>query len=538
MSAFAQSLDALTTNDAAAAGRVAGLEFTESECRQMLQSLNERLAALTELRARRVPDATQSALIFDPRPNGFVLPSPGGGFRWEPSTVAKRPERAEDLAFASVAELAGWLRSGQVTSLELTQLSLDRLRHYGPALRCVVGLTEERALAAARRADAELSAGRWRGPLHGIPYGAKDLLDVAGETATWGISLRTNQPAARDAAVIEKLEAAGAVLVARLSLGELAMGDTWFGGLTRNPWRPDSGSSGSSAGSAAAVAAGLVPFAIGSETLGSIVSPATVCGVTGLRPTFGRVARSGAMTLSFSLDKLGPLARSVEDCALVLEAIRGGDGRDRSVIEAPFDFPSSRPVAALRVGWLKNDFEKDYPNRTNDFAALEVLRGLGITLREVSLPKYPGGPFYFLLNAEAASSFEALTRENLDDQLVQQGAGSWPNIFRSARLVSAVDYLQANRLRSQLMEDFAALFRDLDVIVAPTFSGRQLLLSNMTGYPCVVVPDQAPGSEAPASLCFLGRLFGEAEALAVAQVYQQATGWNRSRPERARREPP
>lgn len=519
----------LTTNDVAGAARVAGLGFSEAEQDQMLGNLHEHLAALADLRSRSLPVRLGSALVFDPRPPGFRMPPPGAGFHWEPPAHVVRPATPDDLAFASVAELAALLRSQRVTSTELTELCLGRLRRYGPALRCVVTLTADRALASARAADRELRAGRWRGPLHGIPYGAKDLLDVAGTPSTWGVAWRTNDLASHTAAVIERLDAAGAVLVAKLSLGELAMGDVWFGGMTRNPWRPDSGSSGSSAGSAAAVAAGLVPFAVGSETLGSIVSPATVCGVTGLRPTFGRVSRDGAMTLCFSLDKLGPLARSAEDCALVFEAMRGPGGEDRSVITAPFDYPVGRPQS-LRVGYLEADFAKDYPNRTNDARSLDLLRQAGLELKPVTLPRHPKGILRALLGAEAAASFDELTRSGQDDQLVQQGEGNWPNSFRSARFISAVDYLEANRARLRLMQDLDALFRDLDVLLAPTWSGNQLLFSNMTGHPCVAVPN-GPPSEGPASFCVLGPLFGEARALAVAELYQRLSPSPRPRPD-------
>ena len=520
----------LTAADLAAAAKVMGLEFTEAERGQMLKDVQERLTALAELRARPLPNSLAPALVFNPLPPGFSLPMKPQPFRWSPPRGVKVPANRDDLAFYSVAELAALLRSRQISSEELTRFCLERLKHYGPPLHCVVTLTEERALAAARLADVELKAGKWRGPLHGIPYGAKDLLATRGIRTTWGAPPFTNQVFDADATVIRKLDAAGAVLVAKLSLGELAMGDVWFGGLTRNPWNPTNGSSGSSAGSAAAVAAGLVPFALGSETLGSIVSPATVCGVTGLRPTFGRVSRTGAMTLCWSLDKLGPLARSAGDCALVLEVIRGPDGQDLSVIDAPFNYDAKRPLKKLRAGYLKNDFEREYGNRTNDLAALEVLRRLGVEMKPVVLPKHPKGALYFLLNAEAAAAFDELTRGSLDDQLVQQGEGNWPNIFRAARFVSAVDYLQANRIRTQLIADMDALFRELDVLVAPAWSGNSLLYGNMTGHPCVVVPNGDKTGGAPVSICFLGKLFGEAEALAVAEAYQHATAWHRQQP--------
>ena len=529
--AWAAGPGPITAAETAAAAKVAGVEFSEAERIQMLPALQERLGALAELRAVSLPNPLAPALVFDPRPPGFVMLVAQKGLRWTPPRGVKRPADPDALAFFSVAELSALIRSRQVTSEELTRLSLGRLKRYGPPLHCVVTLTEERALAAAKKADAEIRAGHLRGPLHGIPYGAKDLLDTRGIRTTWGAPPFTNQVPEADATVIRKLDEAGAVLVAKLSLGELAMGDVWFGGMTRNPWSPTNGSSGSSAGSAAAVAAGLVPFAIGSETLGSIVSPATVCGVTGLRPTFGRVSRTGAMTLCWSLDKLGPLARSAEDCALVLDAIRGADGQDLSAIDAPFSYPVRRPLAKLRIGYLKRDFEKEHDHKAEDLVALDVLRRIGAELRPVELPKHPKQPLHMLLAAEAAAAFDELTRSGLDDQLVQQGDWNWPNSFRSARFITAVDYLDANRVRARLMADMDALFRDLDVLVAPAWSGNSLLYSNMTGHPCVVVPTGDKSGGAPVSICFLGKLFGVAEALAAADAFQKATSWHRQKPD-------
>ena len=496
----------------------------------MLRPASEHLGALAKLRERELPNSLMPALVFDPRPSGFVMPPAGPRSTWRPDRHLPLLKNREELAFLSLQELASLLRARQVSSEELTRLCLDRLKRYTPTLHCVVTLTEERALRAARQADQEIRQGHWRGPLHGIPYGVKDLLDVAGFPSTWGVSLFTNQMAKADATVVKKLDAAGAVLVAKFSLGELAMGDVWYGGKTRNPWRPQDGSSGSSAGSASAVAAGLVPFAIGSETLGSIVSPSTVCGVTGIRPTFGRVSRAGAMMLCFSLDKLGPLARSAEDAALVLEAMQGPDPLDRSTIEAPLSRPNKRQTRTLRVGFLESDFKKSYPNQTNDLRALDVLRSLGWTLTPVALPQHPQGVLYSLLSAEAAMSFDELTRSNQDDQLVQQAPSSWPNVFRSARLISAVDYLQGMRVRTQLMNDLHQLFGQIDVLVAPSWQGRQLLYSNMTGHPCVVVPDGDLTQENRPSLCFLSGLFREGDAIAVAAAYQSATAWHRAVP--------
>lgn len=520
----------LTTSTLAAAGQVSGLEFSEAELEMMLRGAQDRLMGLKLLRERELPNSLLPALIFDPRPSGFAMPKPGPRLVWQPDRRLQLPRNREDLAFLSLGELASLLRARQLSSEDLTRFSLERLKRYGDVLHCVVTLTEQRALAAAQQADREIRQGHWRGPLHGIPYGVKDLLDVAGFPSTWGVSLHTNQIAKTDATVVKKLDSAGAVLVAKLSLGELAMGDVWFGGKTRNPWRPQEGSSGSSAGSASAVAAGLIPFAIGSETLGSIVSPATVCGLSGIRPTFGRVSRTGAMMLCFSLDKLGPLARSVEDSALVLDVIRGADPLDRSTIEAPLSRPRKAGLGSLRVGILEADFGKPYANRTNDLRSLEVLRSLGWTLIPVSLPDHPQGALHALLSAEAAMSFDDLTRSNLDDQLVQQSRSSWPNVFREARLITAVDYLQGTRVRAQLMDDFQRLFRQVDVLVAPTWQGRQLLYANMTGHPCVVVPNGDLTQANRPSFCFLSGLFREGNAIAVAAAYQAATSWHRAIP--------
>jgi Asp-tRNA(Asn)/Glu-tRNA(Gln) amidotransferase A subunit family amidase len=521
----------ITASDIASAAKIDGLAFTEEEQAQMLKGLQNRLKVLDDLRHRSFPNALPPALLFNPLPPGFQVPTRRERFRWRPPQDVQLPSRRDDLAFYSLAELAGLLRSKRLTSEDLTRFCLDRLKRYGPPLHCLVTLTEERAMASARKADVEIASGKWRGPLHGVPYGAKDLLAARGTPTTWGAPPYTNQVFDTDAAVVRKLDEAGAVLVAKLSLGELAMGDVWFGGLTRNPWQPDKGSSGSSAGSAAAVAAGLVPFAIGSETLGSIVSPSTVCGVTGLRPTFGRVSRTGAMTLCWSLDKLGPLARSAQDCALVLETIRGPDGQDLAAIDAPFNYPSKRRLKDIRIGWLKDVFSSSKANQTNNLASIEVLRRLGADLKPVTLPKYPNGAFYMILEAEAAAAFDELTRSHADRTLVQQADWNWPNAFRMARTISAVDYIQANRVRTQLMSDMTALFRDIDVLVSPSFGGDTLLFSNFTGHPSVVVPNGDKTGGAEASLCFLGKLFGEADALAVAEAYQQATTWHRQKPD-------
>ena len=521
---------AVLRSDLDGAGAVLALDMTDAEAEQMLADLAEQRDACAALRADTPANRVPPALVFDPRPEGFALDLPDRPPRWsDPGRVA-RSDNPEDLAFATVGELSALLQARRVTSLELTEMFLSRLERYGPELECVVSLTPEIARAQARRADAEIAAGRRRGPLHGVPYGVKDLLAVAGTKTTWGAAPYRDQVIDDTATVVRKLEAAGAVLVAKLTLGALAWGDVWFGGTTRNPWNTEQGSSGSSAGPGAAVSAGLVPFAIGTETWGSIVSPSTRCGVTGLRPTFGRVSRAGAMALSWSMDKIGPMARCVEDCALVFEAIRGVDGRDPSLLEAPFPYDPDIDLASLRIGYLEDDFAGEYEGRALDLAALDVLRDLGAELIPVRLPDRDAMPLSIILNVEAAAAFEELTLSGRDDELVRQVRHAWPNVFRAARFIPAVEYVQANRLRRLLIEDFAALFAEIDLFVGPSLRGRGLLMTNLTGHPCVVVPDGFAAENQPHSICFTGDLFDEATLLAVARAWQDAAGWSRTHP--------
>jgi Asp-tRNA(Asn)/Glu-tRNA(Gln) amidotransferase A subunit family amidase len=394
-----------------------------------------------------------------------------------------------------------------------------------------VTLTETLALAQARRADQEIASGHYRGPLHGIPYGAKDLLAVKGYPTTWGAAPYTNQVFNSDATVIKRLEQAGAVLVAKTTLGELAMGETWFGGMTRNPWNLEQGSSGSSAGSSAGTAAGLFAFAIGSETLGSIVSPADRCGVTGLRPSYGRVSRVGAMTLSWSMDKLGPICRTVEDCALVFNAIYGPDELDQTLYDVPFNYDPRAKLKKLRIGYLKTDFERERGERGEfDQATLTTLRALGVDLLPVELPACPLGDISFVLSTEGAAAFDDLTRSGADEVLKQQDRGSWPNTFRRRRFVPAVEYLQAQRIRYLLIQDTAKIFERVDLFVSPSLGSRSLTLANLTGNPCVVLPNGFTKAGTPVSICFIGKLFGEAPMLEAAKAYQDATDFHRRHP--------
>ncbi len=392
----------------------------------------------------------------------------------------------------------------------------------------MITLTEERALARAKQADEEIAKGKYRGLLHGIPYGAKDLLAVKGYKTTWGAMPYKDQTIDEDATVIRKLDDAGAVLVAKLTMGALAWGDVWYGGMTRNPWNLEQGSSGSSAGSASATAAGLVAFAIGTETWGSIVSPSTRCGTTGLRPTYGRVSRTGAMALSWSMDKIGPICRTVEDCAIVFDAIRGADGIDQTLIDAPFNYSPRIDIKKLKIGYLKKLFDEKYENSAADAAVLAKLRELGCELVPVELPDYPVDAISFILSAEAASAFDELTRSGRDDLMVRQTRDAWPNVFRASRLIPAVEYIQANRLRYLIIQDMQKL--GVDVWLSPSFGGSNLLLTNLTGHPCVVLPNGFDEKGSPTSVTFMGKLFGEAELLAVAKAYQDATDYHLKHP--------
>ncbi len=535
LSAFAAlgqaNINPITRETVRGAEELFGLDFVDAKLDLLLPGLKEQLDSFEALRRFPLSNGVPPALQFNPLPGGFKFETQRRKFRPAPAPKVKLPANLNDLAFWPVRELAALIKSRQISSERLTRLYLERLKKFGPKLECVVTLTEDLALAQARCADREIAAGRYRGPLHGIPYGAKDLLAVKGMPTTWGAAPYTNQVFDFDATVIKRLEAAGAVLVAKTTLGELAMGETWFGGRTRNPWNLEQGSSGSSAGSAAGTAAGLFAFGIGSETYGSIVSPSDRCGVTGLRPTYGRVSRTGAMALSWSMDKIGPICRTVEDCAIVFNAIYGPDEMDQTVYDAPFNYDARLNVRKLRVGFLKADFDLEKGERkANDEASLAKLRELGIELQPVELPKYPLGSISFLLSTEGAAAFDELTLSGQDDWLRQQGGGAWPNTFRKRRFVPAVEYLRAQRVRWLLIQDTARVFARVDVIVAPAQTGNSLLLGNLTGHPCVVVPNGFSTNSTPTSICFIGKLFGEAELLAVAKKYQEATNLHRKHP--------
>jgi Asp-tRNA(Asn)/Glu-tRNA(Gln) amidotransferase A subunit family amidase len=526
----------ITTATIACAEEIAGVQLEPEQREVILEDLRQQRRQIEALHRVTLPNEVPPALLFTPVQQGARPAAPAAGRgRMARSRVAvrERPGSLEELAFAPVTVLSELLRRRRVTSVELTRMYLDRIRRHDPALLAVVTVTDERALRQARAADEEIRRGRYRGPLHGVPWGAKDLLAVRGYPTTWGVGVYRDRVIDEDATVVQRLDEAGAVLVAKLTLGELAWGDVWFGGMTRNPWRVEQGASGSSAGSGSATAAGLVGFAIGSETLGSISSPATRNGVTGLRPTFGRVPRTGAMALSWTMDKLGPMCRSAEDCALVLHAIHGGDGHDPTAHDQPFRWDARLRPDRLRVGYFRAAFERDeaqYAGRPFDLATLEVLRSLGATLVPVELPEVPYDTMNLILGAEAGAAFDEYTRQGLVNEMVRQGRNSWPTVFRAARFIPAVDYINANRVRSLAVQRWAELFRDLDVIVTPTSAPNQLLATNLTGHPAVILPNGFRDDGTPVSITFLGSLFGEAAPLALAHAYQEATDFHRRRP--------
>lgn len=460
-----------------------GVDFTDAEWEQLSSSLDEQLSVAKELRGHSFENGLAPATVFDPTVPGLKLPSAAQS-SWSPGS-ATPPDDDEAIAFAPLSDLSRWLTEGSMTSLRLTQIALDRIRRFDPGLRAVITPMDETALAQARRADEEIQAGRRRSALHGIPWGAKDLIDTAGVPTTWGAAPFRDRVPTRDATVVNRLAQAGAVLVAKLSSGALAYGDIWFGGVTRNPWNLREGASGSSAGPAAAVAAGLVGFALGTETLGSIVSPCLRCGATGLRPTFGRVPRTGSMALSWSLDKLGPIARRAEDTALVLQALVGPDGADPAARDVAL-VHRAEPLAGARIGFYEAHF--DSANEV-ERAALAAARRVGAKL--VPLPPLPELPYTSLLlvlYAEAAASFQSLTLADRDDDLVWQAPEAWPNLFRRAHFISAVDFVRAQQVRREIMLAVHTAWAGVDVVLAPPYAGQLLTISNGTGHPSIVLP--------------------------------------------------
>jgi Asp-tRNA(Asn)/Glu-tRNA(Gln) amidotransferase A subunit family amidase len=571
------TMPAITPEMLDAAAAIAGITLSTAQRTMMLDGVKNNRAGLQAIRDLHMPNSVAPAVIFDPLPMGASVPvsTPVKHVATKSVPVATdMVSNEEKLAFATIPELGTLLRSHKITAVDLVKFYRKRIDRLNPKLMLEITATTERALQQAAQLDRELAAGKDRGPLHGIPWGAKDLLSVKGYPTTWGANTMETQAFDEDATVVQRLDAAGAILISKLTLGALAQNDMWFGGKTRNPWNTKQGASGSSAGPASAVSAGCCAFAIGSETLGSISAPSTRCGVTGLRPTYGFVPRTGAMALSWSMDKLGPICHSVEDAALVMQAIAGPDGKDLSVRPATFAWDSTFDIRKLRVGYLESAFaeptlraaeagenaeaaanrqrafERTSYDHKYDTAALEVLRGMGIKLIPVKLPDFPYGSVTPVLQVEAAAAFDEFLRTGRDTKMNVQTPGDWPNTFHVARMYSGVDYVQAMRARSLLIEKMAVMFADVDVIVTPTGGSAQLTATNLSGHPAVIVPNGLRGADAPAvqdsadgargntggpgtpvSLTFLGRLYEDAKVLAFAQHYQQKTTFHTLHPQ-------
>jgi Asp-tRNA(Asn)/Glu-tRNA(Gln) amidotransferase A subunit family amidase len=530
----------ITVSIISEAEKIIGQHFTSSQADSMLNMLNGFNNSYESLHKLNMPNSVVPALNFNPVPVGFVTPDAKNGFKLDKTSVAKMPANKNELAFYTLRQLADLIKSKQISSVELTRFFIDRIKKYNPKLLFAVTVTEDYALKKAAQADAEIKAGKYKGVLHGIPFGVKDLLSQKDHKTTFGSVAYKEQQLNIDATVVSKLEAAGGILVTKTTLGELAMGDIWFGGKTKNPWDITRGSSGSSAGSASAVSAGCLPYAIGSETLGSIVSPSTECGDTGLRPSFGRVSKYGAMALSWSMDKLGPIARSVEDAAIVFNAIQGTDNKDLSTIAAPFNYDGAgKTLKGYKIGYVKADFDRAYygsganrrtiPSHATDSATLAKLKALGAELVPIDYPQMPIGAMTFILDAEAAAAFQELVLSHKDDQLVQQHKNAWANIFRASQFISAAEYIQANRARTLLIQAWYEKLKGLDLYITPT-SSTNLTMTNLTGNPCVVLPNGFTQSGRPMSITFMGQLFGEGKMLQAAKIYQDATDFHKKHP--------
>ena len=539
---------AITPAEIAAAETLLDLDFSPAQREQMLEIVNGRREQYAAIREADLDNSVPLALNFKVQPADPAPAAVPRTYAMSAGAPVTRPADLEEAAFLPVTQLAELIRTRQLTSLELTEMYLSRLKGYDSVLQCVAAYTDELAIEQAKRADDEIARGRYRGPLHGIPWGAKDLLATRGYPTQWGAAPYQGQQLDVDATVVQRLEEAGAVLIAKLTLGALANGDVWYGGTTRNPWDTSEGSSGSSAGSGAAVAAGLVGFAIGTETMGSIVSPSTRCGVSGLRPTYGRVSRYGAMALCWSLDKIGPMCRSVEDCALVFSAIYGPDGRDMTITPEPFHWDPALDPHSLRIGYVASAFEAadagetdahhrqqgaelQRVNQVNSAAVLDVMRAQGFELIPIELPAADLSGLWIILAAEAAAAFDQITRDGLVDAMKRQDNSAWPNVFRAARLIPAVEYINANRVRTRIMHELARVMSEVDVFISPSYGGNSLGMTNLTGHPTVVLPNGFTDKGSPTSITFVGGLNMEAEALAVAKAYQDATDWHRQHPD-------
>ena len=510
------------------------LEFTDAEADSMMGNLNNYLLLYKSMHKTLPANDIPYPFAFNPAPAGMKISTKKEKIYWDIPLRTELPANKNDLAYYSIPQLTSLIFNKKISSVDLTKFFLARLKKWGDTLECVITLTEELALKQAKQADDELKAGTYRGPLHGIPYGLKDLFAVKGYKTTWGSTPYKEQVLDIDSYVYKKLKDAGAVLCAKLSLGALAYNNKWFGGETKNPWNLKQGSSGSSAGSASAVVAGLLPFAIGTETLGSIVSPSTRCGATGLRPTFGTVSRYGAMVLCWSLDKVGPICRSAEDASIVYAFIHGTDGNDPSAIRHTFNYTGKTDFSKLRIAYAENFFTR-LNKEAPEWKVLEAYRSLGAKVQAINFPDsamYPINLVSIVLNAESAAAFDELTRTNRDDLIERQDKDFWPNSFRAGRTIPAVEYINANRYRSILCNRMNDFMKNYDVLIVPTFSGRQLSITNLTGHPVVCMPIGFNQTGSPLSITLIGNLYDEATILAAAKAFQDKTEHNKKHPEK------
>ena len=527
--------DTLSKADIPVAAKLLDLHFTQSEIDSMYDGVKSNLSGYQLMHKQTLSNGVPMTLWQSPVLPGMHFSEKQEKIKWNIPSNVEVPANKNELSFYSLLQLASLLKNKKISSVELTRFFIERLKKYGDSLQCVISITEDIAMQQAQEADAEIAKGKYRGLLHGIPYGLKDLFSVKGTKTTWGAAPYKNQVIDEDAFVYSQLKEAGAVLIAKFTLGALAMGDYWYGGRTKNPWNIKTGSSGSSAGSTSATVAGLVPFAIGTETWGSIVSPSSTCGATGLRPTFGSISRSGAMTLSWSLDKVGPICRSASDAAIVFNYIHGTDGLDMSSVNKPFNYKPQADITKLKVAYAKNYFDKITDTSRNEWKVLEAYRKMGVELIPVNFPD--SGVYNFnimnvVISAEGAAAFDEFTRNNIDDEMTRQGKFDWPNTFRTSRLMSAVEYINANRHRFLLMQKVNELMNTVDVLICPTRnSGNQSAITNLTGHPVVCMPTGFDKRfNLPTSITLIGKLYDEAKILSVAKAYQDVTPWEDMHP--------
>jgi Asp-tRNA(Asn)/Glu-tRNA(Gln) amidotransferase A subunit family amidase len=531
LSTVIQAQDSLSKSDVKSGAKLLDVQFTDQEIEMMLADLKDNITDFKKMHALFLNNNVGMSIAQRLTPPSEKQEK----IKWQYDKKILMPVNKNELAFYSIKQLGSLLRNKSISSVELTQFFLDRIKKYGDTLQCVVSLTESIALEQAAKADEDFRKGIDKGPLQGIPYGLKDLFAVKSTKTTWGAQPYKDQMIEEDAYVYTRLKEAGAVLVAKFTLGALAMGDYWFGGRTKNPWNLNSGSSGSSAGSASATVAGLIPFAIGTETHGSIISPSSTCGATGLRPTFGSVSRSGAMTLSWSLDKVGPICRSAEDAATVFSFIHGTDGKDVSAVNRSFNLSNKRGVKELKIAYSKNHFDRLDSTNSQEWGVIKALREQGIAISPMILPDTDSYKFDLIgmvIGAEAAAAFDEFTRIGLDDQMTRQTRFDWPNYFRVSRLIPAVEYVNANRHRTILMQKMNEAMEPWDVVITPSFGNRQLAITNLTGHPALCMPIGFNKQGLPTSITFLSNLFREEELVKLGTYFQSVTNHDEKHPER------